>query len=130
MYALSAYVNRSHENSDVPFSREFVFTGTFSFQFIILIIFSALEGKKGGHPYQTPAYSLIKIEMGVMNLPRFLAICCHVTTLSVYHYLLLPQPPTCNLPRESDQVTKCTISEWQNTNLCLSRPTHHFLNHW
>ena len=46
MYALSAYVNRSHENSDVPFSREFVFTGTFSFQFIILIIFSALEEKK------------------------------------------------------------------------------------
>ena len=46
MYALSAYVNRSHENFDVPFSREFVFTGTFSFQFIILIIFSALEEKK------------------------------------------------------------------------------------
>ena len=30
MYALSAYVNRSYENSEVPFSREFVFTGTFS----------------------------------------------------------------------------------------------------
>ena len=57
MYALSAYVNRSHENSDVPFSREFVFTGTFSFQFIILIIFSALEEKKRRPPYQTPAYS-------------------------------------------------------------------------
>ena len=52
MYALSAYVNRSHENSDVPFSREFVFTGTFSFQFIILIIFSALEEKK-----RTPSIS-------------------------------------------------------------------------
>ena len=57
MYALSADVNRSHENSEVPFSREIIFTGTFSFQFIILIIFSALEEKKGGHPYQTPSYS-------------------------------------------------------------------------
>lgn len=46
MYALSADVNRSHENSEVPFSREIIFTGTFSFQFIILIIFSALEEKK------------------------------------------------------------------------------------
>ena len=46
MYALSAYVNRSHENSEIPFSREFVFTGTFSLQFIILIIFSAVEEKK------------------------------------------------------------------------------------
>ena len=46
MYALSAYVNRSHENSAVPFSREFVFTGTFSFQFIILIIFFCIRRKK------------------------------------------------------------------------------------
>ena len=46
MYALSAYVNRSHENTEVPFSREFVFTGTFSLWFIFLIIFSASEEKK------------------------------------------------------------------------------------
>lgn len=46
MYALSAYVNRSHENSEVPFSREFVFLFLFSLSFIILIIFSTLEEKK------------------------------------------------------------------------------------
>ena len=46
MYALSAYVNRSHENSEVPFSREFVCFFLFSLSFIILIIFSTLEEKK------------------------------------------------------------------------------------
>ena len=50
MYALSADVNRSHENSEVPFSREIIFTGTFSFQFIILIIFSAFNRRKKRRP--------------------------------------------------------------------------------
>ena len=45
MYALSAYVKRRHENIEIPFSLEFVFTGTFSLQFIILVIFSASEEK-------------------------------------------------------------------------------------